>query len=112
VLLKANRYETCFAADSMSAISEALKQRPDLIILDLGLPAGDGFIVMDRLRVNVNLSTIPVVIITARDSRVNRDRALKAGAVAFFQKPWDDNELLATIGNQIGPHEQPMARGA
>ena len=50
VLLKANHYDTFFAADGVSAVSEARKHQPDLIILDLGLPAGDGFIVLERFR--------------------------------------------------------------
>jgi DNA-binding response OmpR family regulator len=59
VVLKANNYATCFAADAMCAISEARKQQPDLIILDLGLPAGDGFIVLERLRANTQISHDP-----------------------------------------------------
>src|ERR1039458_3619708 len=47
--LRANHYETAYATDGFSAISMAQKERPDLIILDLGLPAGDGFVVMERL---------------------------------------------------------------
>ena len=50
VLLKAHHYDTFFAADSVTAVSEARKHQPDLIILDLGLPAGDGFIVLERYR--------------------------------------------------------------
>ena len=48
ILLKANGYDTFFAGDSVSAVSEARKHQPDLIILDLGLPGGDGFIVLER----------------------------------------------------------------
>ena len=109
VLLKANHYETCFAADSLSAISEARKHQPDLIILDLGLPGGDGFIVLERFRTNTYLSVIPVVVVSARDVRGNRERALKAGARAFIQKPWDDNELLAIISQLLeGPEPIPQ----
>ena len=50
VRLQANHYDTYFAGDAVSSISEARKCEPDLIILDLGLPAGDGFIVMERLK--------------------------------------------------------------
>ena len=108
VLLKANHYETYFAADSLSAISEARKHRPDLIILDLGLPGGDGFIVLERFRTNAYISVIPVVVVSARDVRGNRERALKAGARAFIQKPWDDNELLAIISQLLeGPEPIP-----
>src|SRR4051812_9801102 len=52
VLLKAHHYDTILAGDGVSAVSLALKQQPDLIILDLGLPAGDGFIVLEWFRTN------------------------------------------------------------
>ena len=102
VLLKANHYDTFFAADSTSAVSEARKQQPDLIILDLGLPAGDGFIVLERFRANPNLAVIPVIVVSARDLQVNKERALKAGAKAFVQKPWNDSELLTLISEHLG----------
>src|SRR4030088_2549531 len=85
ILLRAHRYETVLAADSSAAISEAHKHQPDLIILDLGLPAGDGFAVLERLRANIYLSVIPVVVVSGRDLRANKDRALAAGARAFVQ---------------------------
>jgi DNA-binding response OmpR family regulator len=105
VLLKANHYETHFAADSMTAVSEARKHQPDLIILDLGLPGGDGFVVLDRFRGIPNLAVVPVIVVSARDLRGNKDRALKAGARAFVQKPWNDDELLAIIGQLLGQRD-------
>jgi DNA-binding response OmpR family regulator len=95
--LRASRYETAYASDGLSAISMAQQERPNLIILDLGLPAGDGFVVLDRLQQSANLSNIPVIILTARDRQSSRERALKAGASAFFQKPIDNNTLLCAI---------------
>ena len=100
--LKANHYDTFFAADAISSMSEARKCEPDLIILDLGLPAGDGFIVMDRLKQMHSLALIPVIVVSARDVRANQERALKAGAKAFLQKPVDDAELLAVIRKTLG----------
>jgi DNA-binding response OmpR family regulator len=97
VFLEANQYDTFFAADGMSAISEARKHRPDLIILDLSLPAGDGFVVLDRLRAIAHLSQIPVIVVSGRDLGGNKDRALNAGVKAFVRKPWNENELLAII---------------
>jgi two-component system KDP operon response regulator KdpE len=110
VLLKANGYDTFFAADSLAAISEARKHLPDLIVLDLGLPAGDGFVVMERLQapLNTDLAGIPVIVVSGRDLRGNKERALKAGAKAFVQKPWDDDELLAHIARLLG---EPDAYG-
>jgi DNA-binding response OmpR family regulator len=95
--LRANRYDTINAVDGYSALVQAQKERPDLIILDLGLPAGDGFVVLDRLQRSTDLSEIPVIVLTARDAEVAEQQAYKAGACAFFQKPADNNELLAVI---------------
>lgn len=102
VLLTAHHYDTIFAGDGLAAVSEAIKHQPDLILLDLGLPAGDGFILLERFRANMNLSLIPVIVVSARDLQGNKERALKAGAKAFVQKPWNDNELLALIRQLLG----------
>ncbi len=102
VRLRANNYETVFATDGMSAISVAQKERPDLVVLDLGLPAGDGFTVMERFKAIAPLSVVPVIVVSARDPQVNRDRALKAGAEAYLQKPVDNDELLSAIRKALG----------
>jgi DNA-binding response OmpR family regulator len=102
IRLKANNYDTFFAADALASMTEARKHQPDLIILDLGLPAGDGFVVMERLKANNHLAVIPIIVVSSRDRRENGDRALKAGAKAFLQKPVDNNELLAIIRQLLG----------
>jgi two-component system KDP operon response regulator KdpE len=103
-LLKAKGYETFFAVDGYSAVTEALQHQPDLIILDLGLPAGDGFSVLTRFSSNMHLCMIPVVVVSARAVHTNREPALKAGAKAFVQKPWNDNELLGIIRRLVTPN--------
>jgi len=100
--LKANNYDTSFATDAVTSISEARKCAPDLILLDLGLPAGDGYIVMERLKAVPSLSLIPIVVLSGRDVRENRIRALKAGASAFLQKPADDADVLEVIRQALG----------
>jgi DNA-binding response OmpR family regulator len=110
VLLKAHNYDVVFAADSLSAVSEARKHRPDLIILDLGLPAGDGFIVLERFKANLNLALIPVIVVSGRDRHGNMERALNAGAKAFVQKPWNDNELLAIISELLGQSDTSISK--
>ena len=97
VRLRANHYETAYATDGLSAIAMAQKERPNLIILDLGLPAGDGFTVLERLRQSANLSHIPVIVLSAQDSQSSRTRSLEAGAMGFFQKPADNAKLLSAI---------------
>jgi len=95
--LRANHYDTVHAGDGYSAIAQAHKEQPNLIILDLGLPAGDGYVVLDRLQHDDKLSSIPVIVLTARDPQSSEQRALQAGATAFFQKPADNTELLEVI---------------
>jgi two-component system KDP operon response regulator KdpE len=84
----------------VTALIEADKNAPDLIILDLGLPAIDGFDVLRHFG-DLFLFMVPVIVVSARDREGNRDRALKAGAKAYLQKPWDDNELLSTISRTL-----------
>jgi DNA-binding response OmpR family regulator len=109
ILLRANHYDTFVAADSSAAISEARRHLPDLIILDLGLPAGDGFLVLDRLKANTYLSVVPVIVVSARDVRGNKERVLREGARAYVQKPWNDDELLALISQLVGDVETSSA---
>ncbi len=99
--LQANDYDTVFAQDGYQATKMALTENPDLIILDIGLPMGDGFIVLDRIKEFITSNTIPVIVLTGRDPQANRMRALKAGAVAFFQKPANNEELLAAIAQNL-----------
>jgi DNA-binding response OmpR family regulator len=83
--------------DGYSAIAMAIRERPQLIILDLGLPAGDGFAVLKNLQQYPDLAGIPVIVLTARDPEGNEKRTLESGALAFFQKPADNEELLGVI---------------
>lgn len=97
VRFKAKGYQLVVAHDAISAISTARKEKPDLIVLDLGLPAGDGFMVMQRLKSNYELMFIPVIVVSARDPLTNEQRALELGAEIFFQKPFDNDELFLAI---------------
>jgi DNA-binding response OmpR family regulator len=101
--LRANNYDVTTATDGYTAIASAQKDRPSLIILDLGLPVGDGFVVLERLQNSDSLAGVPVVVLSARDPQSNEERALKAGAAAFFQKPADNDELLNFIRASLGP---------
>jgi two-component system, OmpR family, KDP operon response regulator KdpE len=108
--LRANNYEVTTATDGYTAIAAAQKERPALIILDLGLPVGDGFVVLERLQNIDALSSVPVIVLSARDPQSNEERALKAGATAFFQKPADNDELMNAIRASLGPGQaQPAA---
>lgn len=102
VRLKATGYSIVFATDAVSAISVARKEDPDVIVLDIGLPCGDGFTVMQRLTSLACTSVTPIIIITGKDPSTHKGRALQAGAVAFLQKPFDNDELIAAIQEALG----------
>jgi|SRR5579862_7154070 DNA-binding response OmpR family regulator len=107
VRLKSQGYNLVVATDAISAISTARKEQPDLIVLDLGLPGGDGFVVMQRLKSNYDLMLVPIVVVSARDPLMNEERALAAGAEAFLQKPVDNAEFLKTIEGALSKGGRP-----
>ena len=109
--LKSSGYEVVTAADGAAAVSTVRKERPHLILLDISFPpdvahgggvAWDGFLIMDWLRRIDEAKDTPIIIITGGDAAQLRDRALAAGAVGFFQKPIDNDQLLASIIQTIG----------
>jgi CheY-like chemotaxis protein len=112
LLLEAHHYQTCFAVDAIEALSVAIEQKPDLMILDLGLPVGNGFFALDTFREDSRLSSIPVVVVSARDPYENKLRALQAGARAYVQKPWDDNQLLGVIAEFLAENEPSLPSAA
>lgn len=107
--LHSHGYETVAAADGTSAIAIARTERPSLVVLDLGLPAGDGFTVIERLKRTGG--NAPIVVVSARGSASDRDRAFKLGAAEFFSKPFDNEQLMRTIKDLL-PDEAPNAGGA
>jgi two-component system KDP operon response regulator KdpE len=107
IRLRANGYDTALAATALSGVAEAIREKPDLIILDLGLPGGDGFVAIERLKQIPVLAMIPIVVVSARDARVNQERALKAGANVFLQKPIENAQLLAIIRQALGEPARP-----
>jgi DNA-binding response OmpR family regulator len=116
VFLTAHHYDTFVASDELSTLAAADAYKPDLIILDLGLPTeprsestlslpSGGFLVLESLAADKNLALIPVVVVSGLDPNVNRRRAIRGGAMAFVQKPWDQETLLAIIGQLLGSPE-------
>jgi len=102
IRLESNGYETAFAFDAVTAIGVAREERPDLILLDFGLPGGDGVVVLERLKIFPALAHIPVVVVSAREPVSTEARTSAAGAEAYIQKPIDTEELLAAIRTALG----------
>ena len=99
--LKASSYETAFAVDGVSAVSAALREKPDLILLDLGLPGGDGYTVMKRIQDLAPLIGTPIIVVSAREPSTNEQKSISAGAEAYFQKPVDIEGLMSAISKSF-----------
>ena len=85
--LRRRGFDVTVATDAVTAIATAVRQPPDAVVLDIGLPGGDGLMVMQRLHSLPQVAGAPVIILSGRDPEKNRDTALSAGAVAYFTKP-------------------------
>src|SRR3984893_3326497 len=100
VRLKSMGYTVYAAKDAVNAISAVRKNNPDVIVLDVSLPAGDGFMVAERLQKLISTATTPIIFVTASEKPGLRERAMKVGAVAFLTKPFDATRFAATT---LGP---------
>jgi two-component system cell cycle response regulator len=103
VRLKGMGYTVCTAKDAANAISAVRKNNPDVVVLDVSLPAGDGFLVAERLQNLIVSATTPIIFITASEKAELRERAMKLGAVAFLQKPFDATMLADQIESALSP---------
>jgi DNA-binding response OmpR family regulator len=97
IRLQSGGYATLLASSASVAIEKALQEKPDLILLDIGLPDQNGFVVLDALKRDDDLAAIPVIVVSARPSDVYKDAALMGGAKAYFEKPFSNEALLHEI---------------
>src|SRR6185369_9023109 len=109
--LKSQGYDVLTAEDGSIAVSTARRERPDLILLDISFPpdvahgggvAWDGFLIMSWLKRMEEAQGIPIIIITGGEDARLKQRSLAAGAVDFFNKPIDNDHLIAAIQRQLG----------
>src|SRR5580658_4262208 len=113
VRLKAMGYIVYTAKDAINAISAVRKNDPDVIVLDISLPAGDGFLVAERLQNLVGSAATPIIFITASENPALRERAMRQGAAAFLKKPFDATTLADAIESALSPGDnwRPQALG-
>src|SRR5439155_16753025 len=108
IRLEAAGYEVVTAADGFGGLKLLLDERPDLILMDIWMPVGTGFSVAQRLQ-SLGLAGIPLIFITASKLKGLKEAAHKLGAFAFFEKPYDPDELLAAVAQALEAH--PVHRG-
>jgi len=103
VRLKSMGYTVYTAKDAVSAVSAVVKNKPDVVVLDISLPAGDGFLVSDRLQRLVGSAATPIIFMTASTDPKLRERAMKLGAAAFLKKPFGATTLADAIESALSP---------
>lgn len=96
-LLVDQGYHLALASSGVEALAAAIELTPDLVILDVMMPAMDGYEVCQRLRAHPTLSQVPVIMVTALDDRGSRLRGIEAGADDFVSKPFDRLELRTRV---------------
>lgn len=107
--LRSAGYEVLSAGDGLTATKVAIQERPDAIILDIGLPAGDGHTVASRLFDNHRTTSIPVIFLTARTGREDVVQAQENGAFGYLVKPYEPAELLSLVRYAV--ERGPRLRG-
>jgi two-component system KDP operon response regulator KdpE len=108
VTLEANGYSVLDAATGGDGLAEAAQRKPDVVLLDLGLPDVDGLTVLKRIR---EWSKVPILILSVRDQEDDKIVALDSGADDYVTKPFNSGELLARLRAALR-HTQPQGAEA
>ena len=90
-------YQVFSAYDGVDGLKVASEARPDLILLDIMMPGMDGWQVLEKLKLDEELKSIPVIIFTAKEYIKGRQKSVEAGAIDYITKPFEPEELMAAI---------------
>ena len=101
-LLRGAGYEVTIARDGEQALEAAARLKPDLMVLDVMLPAVNGFEVCRRVRHQPALRHIPILFLSARGLESEIAKGLALGATAYMTKPFATRELIRTVGELLG----------
>ena len=94
------------AADGKEAYHLALTEHPDILVSDVIMPVMDGFELCEKIRKNPNISSMPIILVTARSLDQDRIEGMEAGADAYMTKPFNLNVLKTTVENLIKGRER------
>jgi DNA-binding response OmpR family regulator len=120
-ILRHGGYDVLTAQSGAAGVETARETRPDLVVVDIGLPDGLGFGVLDELSDDPATEHIPLVVCTVHVFEQDRVRARRAGADVFLKKPIDPTDLLAAVdrllaaagsARETGPHTESTESGS
>jgi CheY-like chemotaxis protein len=95
--LRVNGYETVTAFNGSDGVEVALKEHPDLILLDILMPVMNGYQTLEKIKANESTKDIPVIMVSAKAQAEDKDMAKAKGAFDFVPKPFEPKGLLKTI---------------
>ncbi|MEO0293579.1 MAG: response regulator [candidate division WOR-3 bacterium] len=104
--LRSANYDVFNVSDVIQGVQIARKEKPDLIVLDLMIPGGGGITVLERLSRLPETQNIPVIVLTGVEDPEIKERALKAGAKEYIEKPYNAQKLLKSIEENIKEEEK------
>jgi CheY-like chemotaxis protein len=96
-ILRKHDYAVETARDGKQGIQEALRVRPDLILLDIQLPGMDGYTVARNLKNHSELSDVPIIAVTSYAMMGDREKALEAGCTGYITKPIDPDGFMSQV---------------
>jgi len=102
MLLKSKGYSVLAAFEGIYAVNMAKNENVDLIILDISMPAGNGFFVLKALRNLTRTCITPIIVLTAQQDDGLKEKVISLGANDYMQKPFDPSEFLNKIKGIIG----------
>jgi DNA-binding response OmpR family regulator len=100
--LDAEGFQVISAADALEAFQTAISERPDLVILDVMMPHGDGFETCRRLKRDPRTKNTPVILLTARSSKSDRERGDEVGADGYITKPFSPAKVIEKVQALLG----------
>jgi len=97
IRLQSNGYNVVAAFDGAQGVFMANKEIPDLVILDIRMPADDGYSVVEKMKQSDRTDKIPIIFLTGSPERNAEERAMGLGARFYIKKPYDPEELLDAV---------------
>lgn len=104
-LMKKAGLEVRTASDGQGALASVSSEVPDLVLLDISMPNGDGFEVCRKIRENPAWQDVRIIMLTAKGRDSERERGLAAGADDYITKPFSTHDVIDRVQAQIGPAE-------
>jgi len=101
-MLEKNGFDTLSATSGEDGIAMALKEKPDLILMDIVMPGMNGFQATRKIAKEPDTAKIPIIIVTTKDQETDRVWGLRQGAKDYVTKPAQESELISKINNALG----------